>query len=244
MSYLNTLPLIYGLKREPVASLIDLGLDYPAKVARDLISGKADIGLVPAAVIPEIADARLVGDYGIAAFGRVASVALFSQVPLAEIEEVYLDYQSRTSVALATLLMKRHWNRSWKTLDAPRDFISRIQGPRAGVIIGDRALHALSRFPFHYDLGEAWTEHTGLPFVFAAWVSRRPLLQEFEEQFNQACAMGLEHLESIARSLDFPAYDLVRYFTQDIRYRLDDKEKEGLALFHEMLGANPSLPGN
>lgn len=236
VSYINTLPLLYGLEREPMASRITLSLDYPSRVAQDLMEGKADLGLVPAAVIPQIEGARMVGDYGIAARGRVASVALFSQVPLEDIESVYLDYQSRTSVALAGLLMQRHWKQSWALLPAPRDYISRIQGTQAGVIIGDRALEALDRFPYHYDLAEAWTAHTGgMPFVFAAWVARRPLPEEFVEAFNRACALGMNHLPEIARQVAFPHYDLNQYFRRDIHYFLDEEMRGGLAHFLSLI---------
>ncbi len=218
-----------------MASRIALSLDYPSRVARDLIEGKADLGLVPAAVIPQIEGARIIGDYGIAAKGRVASVALFSQVPLQEIQELYLDYQSRTSVALAGLLMKKFWKKSWTLRPAPEDYISRIQGPRAGVIIGDRALEALSQFPYHYDLGEAWEAYAGLPFVFAAWVSRRPLSTDFVEAFNRACALGMDHIPQIVREAAYPHYDLNQYFHRDIHYFLDEEKRKGLSHFLSLI---------
>ena len=101
VSYLNTKPMLYGIVRSEVMNQIELTEDYPSNVAQQLREGSIDVALLPVAVMPTIPGARIVSDYGIAADGDVASVSIFSQVPMEEIETVYLDYQSRTSVRLA-----------------------------------------------------------------------------------------------------------------------------------------------
>jgi chorismate dehydratase len=70
----------------------------------------------------------------------VASVCIFSEVPIHEIKEVLLDYQSRTSVRLARILLKEFWNVDPILTDAKEDFREHISGTTAGVVIGDRAL--------------------------------------------------------------------------------------------------------
>src|SRR5690606_16024241 len=114
--------------------------------------------------IPEIPGAEIISRYGIGADGPVASVAIYSQVPLEEVEQVYLDYQSRTSVKLAQLLIRDYWKLAPRWLAAPENYIGRITGNTAGVIIGDRALQNTPRFPYVYDLSEYWKKHTGMPF--------------------------------------------------------------------------------
>src|SRR5204862_4318743 len=107
--YLNTRPLIYGLERPPVSELIELKGDYPSKIADMLLTNEIDVGLVPVAVITQLPSCHIVGDHCIGAEGEIASVALFSEVPMDEIKKIYLDYQSRTSVALLKYLVKEYW---------------------------------------------------------------------------------------------------------------------------------------
>jgi chorismate dehydratase len=92
-----------------------------------------------------------------------------------EIKTVYLDYQSKTSIKLAQILLKNYWKREVLLLEAPDNFIDLIDGATAAVIIGDRALEKYESFPYKYDLAEAWVSYTGKPFVFAKWVSNKTL---------------------------------------------------------------------
>ena len=85
---------------------IDLKKDYPAQIAQALLEDRIDIGLVPVAVIPLLKDPYYISDFCIGAEQEVASVAIFSEVPLDKIEKVYLDHQSRTSIQLARLMME------------------------------------------------------------------------------------------------------------------------------------------
>lgn len=235
VSYLNTKPLLYGIDKAPLRNRIDLILEYPSMIARQLQEGTIDAGLVPVAAIPDIPDARIISDYGIAADGKVASVCLFSQQPLEQISSVYLDYQSRTSVKLAQILLKHYWKKEPEYLPAPPDYIERIKGNTAGVIIGDRALTETPRFGYVYDLSEYWKLFTGLPFIFAAWVSNKALPQDFITEFNKANAEGMDHLDEIIAANPFPAYDLNIYYRRNIHFELDELKKKGLELFLEYL---------
>src|SRR5688500_1631846 len=120
---------------------IELVEDYPAKIAEQLINDKIDVGLVPVAIIPKLKEYFIVSDYCIGADSEVASVCLFSEVRVEEIKEVYLDYQSRTSVNLAKILLREYWKLDVEFIDAKgEDFRNKIKGSTAGVVIGDRAL--------------------------------------------------------------------------------------------------------
>ena len=234
VNYLNTRPLIYGLEKPPVAERIELIGDYPSKIARMLISGEIDLGLIPVAVIPQLPEYHIVGDYCIGAEGEIASVALFSEVPMKEIEKVYLDYQSRTSVALLRFLMKEYWGIQPEIIEATgEDYREKITGTTAGLVIGDRALEQRKISTFIYDLGSEWKKITGLPFVFAAWVSTRQLPEEFIELFNAANAMGLEKIDEIVTANPFPLYDLKKYYTLHLSYHLDASKKKGMERFLE-----------
>jgi chorismate dehydratase len=235
VSYLNTKPLLYGIKRSSVLDEIELIEEYPAKVADMLLNDEIDIGLVPVAIIPKMKEHYIVSDYCIGAEGEVASVALFSDVPISEVQKVLLDYQSRTSVNLAKILMRDFWKVSPVIEDATENYISDIKGTTAGVVIGDRALQQRGRSAYTYDLASAWKKMTNLPFVFAAWVANKNLDKEFMNSFNQANALGLGMLDEVVKENPYEYYDLKTYYTQNISYELTSSKREGLNLFLKLL---------
>ncbi len=240
VSYLNTIPFIFGIKNSGLMNGIELIEDYPASIATRLLKDEIDIGLIPVAVIPELKESHIITDYCIGSEGDVASVALFSEVPLTEVRKVLLDYQSRTSVQLVRILLKEYWQLEVEFEQASLDYIHQIKGSTAGVIIGDRALQQRHISPYTYDLATAWKDHTGLPFVFAAWVANKPIDAEFIDAFNQANKYGIMHLDKVLATAYFEYYDLKTYYTQNIQYQLTDDMRAGLALFLEKINqSNP-----
>ena len=239
VSYLNTKPLLYGIKRHPIFKEIELVEDYPSKIAQMLINGEVDIGLIPVAATLKMKQWHIASDYCIGSDGAVASVCIFSEVPIEQVERVYLDYQSRTSVNLAKILLKEYWQKEVELIDATgEDFREEIKGTTAGVIIGDRALEQRLKSKYHYDLGEAWKLYTGLPFVFAAWISNKELPEAFITSFNEANASGLQHLNNVIAENPYSFFDLKTYYTGCISYVLDDEKKKGMKLFLNKIEMN------
>ena len=235
VNYLNTKPLLYGLQHQPIAEEIQLIQDYPAKIAKLLLSNKIDIGLVPVAIIPQMDDHFIISDYCIGANQTVASVAIFSRVPLSEVKTIILDYQSRTSVALTKILMKHYFKQPVHFVPADEDFIDQISNSTAAVVIGDRALQMLPKFEFVTDLAAAWIKYTNLPFVFAAWVANKKISDSCIADFNIANGFGLLNLEAVIAQNPCSYYDLHTYYTQNISYILDDSKRKGLKLFLQNL---------
>ncbi|HYC28686.1 MAG TPA: menaquinone biosynthesis protein [Chitinophagaceae bacterium] len=242
VNYLNTKPLLYGLQHSPIINDIVLVQDYPAAIAKQLQENTIDMGLVPVAVIPKLPSAKVVGNYCIGADGPVASVCLFSEVPITQVKTVLLDYQSRTSVELAKLLLREHWRLEPELVYTKSDYQADIQGTTAGLVIGDRALAQRTISPFIYDLGEAWKIHTGKPFVFAAWIANKELDAGFIEAFDEANALGLQNIENVLAEASHPSFSLEEYFTRYIQYKLDDAKREGMQLFLEKLAASAAHP--
>ena len=238
VSYLNTKPLIYGFERGEMKDKIELIIDYPANIAALLIQDKIDIGLVPVAIIPLLKVHHIVSDYGIACDGEVASVCLFSDVPLQEIEIILTDYQSRTSVALLKILLKEHWKISPALITGTADYENEIAGTTAGLVIGDRALVQRQKSKYIYDLGSAWKELTGLPFVFAAWVSNKELPEDFKARFNETNSIGLKNLDEVICKNPFADFDLKAYYTQNIKFTLKPDMLTGMQLFFSKLNRN------
>ena len=241
VSYLNTKPLIYGFEQGMMNDQVELRIDYPARIAALLQQDEIDVGLVPVAAIPHLKESHIITDYCIGAEGPVASVCLFSEVPLEKIEQVLLDYQSRTSVALARILIREYWNINPQLTAAREDFRDHIRGTTAGVVIGDRALEQRKVSPYVYDFGEAWKAYTGLPFVFAAWISNKPLDKDFIHAFSEANRYGLDRIDEVVAKNPYLVFDLKKYYTQHISYQLTQSKRAGLALFLEKLreGAHP-----
>ena len=237
VSYLNTRPLIYGLKMPAMASQIELIEETPARLSEMLKNDEIDLGLIPVVTIPELKESHLAGEYCIGTDGEAASVCLFSEVPLGEIKKVYLDYQSRTSVALLKWIMKEYWGIHPELVDAQdEDYRKEIKGTTAGLVIGDRAFEQRKLSTFFYDLGAEWKKITGMPFVFAAWISNKPLPAGFLQAFNKANAVGLDHIDEIVASNSFDLYDLKKYYTLHMNYRLDERKKNAMEHFLQIIG--------
>jgi chorismate dehydratase len=231
VSYLNTKPLIYGFEQGQLQDETELIFDYPANIAKQLIAQQVDIALVPVGVLAALPQYHIVSNYCIGCNGAVASVCLFSDVPLQDITTILLDYQSRTSVALLKILLAQHWKRTPTLLTATPGFESNISGTTAGLVIGDRAFAQRPQHKYIYDLGEAWQAMTGLPFVFAVWASIAKPDTEFLKKFNTATAYGLQHLQQIAIANATKHFDLLEYYTKYIDYNFDANKKKALELF-------------
>ena len=210
---------------------VELIFDYPAKVAAMLLNDEIDVGLIPVAVLPKLKEHYIISDYCIGASQPVASVCLFSEVPLDQITEILVDYQSRTSAALLKVLLKHYWKTDPVLIDTHNGYQQNIKGTTAGLVIGDRALQQRKNSAWIYDLAEAWQNMTGLPFVFAAWVANKKLPDSFKNAFNSATGSGLEHLDEIVDAVNFEAYDMHTYYTKNIDYRIDNKKIEAVRLF-------------
>ncbi len=231
VSYLNTKPLLYGILNSPIADQIDLQLDIPSVCAEKLNSGEADLGLIPVAAIPELESPEIVTDYCIGTNGSVKTVCIYGDCPIHEMETIYLDYHSRTSVELTKLLLKDYWKLNPKLIPAKPGFQKYIGRKTGGLIIGDRTIGMEEQYSFVYDLGDIWKDHTGLSFVFAAWVSNRPLPTDFVKSFNEAMRKGVEAIPQLIFILPQQDFDLESYFTHNISYDLDTKKRESLSIF-------------
>jgi len=235
VNYTNTLPFKWALKRSKLLQRIDLQEDIPSICAQKLKFGQVDLALVPVALLPELESSFIVSDYCIGANGKVDSVKLYSQVPLTELDTVVLDYQSKSSITLTKVLFKFFWKLPAKFVEARPGFESQIEGRQAAVVIGDRTFNLNGQFAYEYDLAEEWETFTGLPFVFAAWVSRVELDADFITAFNAVLKDGLDHLDQAVEE-DYAGGRLsksetLHYLKERISYPLDARKKEALQLF-------------
>lgn len=232
IDYLNVKPFLYGINRSRVIHDIELVETFPSKLAEMLLNGKVDMGIVPVAIIPEMEEFYIVSDYCIGCNGPVATVCLFSEVPLNRVERVLLDYQSKTSVLLAKILLRKYWQVNPVFEDVTgEEYRDRINNTTAGIVIGDRAFEQRKKSTYCYDLGEAWKDYSGLSFVFAAWVANKSLPEGFVHAFNEALAFGLMHTDEVVKEMDYKLFDLQQYYKYNVNYLLDEEKRKGLAAF-------------
>ena len=233
VSYLNSMPFVYGIQHAGLMENYELKLEVPAACGQRMINGEAEIGLIPVGVIPQIPHAKIITDYCIGATGPVRSVLLLSYVPMEKIETVKLDPESATSVRLVKVLARHFWKREWIWKDgkdsAPLDPLR-----EAIVMIGDKSIVAGVGYPFVYDLAEEWIRFTGFPFVFAAWITNRELDMEIISRLDRSLQFGVENrfraLEAF-RYTPVAGFDVVEYLNKNISFNLDEKKKRGMELF-------------
>ena len=155
-----------------------------------------------------------------------------------------MDYQSRTSVTLVRVLANESWKISPEWKNAGEGFENSISEEIAGVVIGDRTFTLNGKFPYEYDLAEEWKKLTGLPFVFACWVSTKKLTWDFSLRFAFAMELGLMNIFDVIRqeSAKYAPFNVENYLLKSLKLRLDDRAQQGLGMFLEKMKQLPALP--
>jgi len=246
VSYLNTKPLVYGLDAH--RDQFDVRFDVPAKCAELLHENKVDLGLIPAIEYLR-GDYAIVPDIAIASDGDVATVAVFTRKPMAQVETLALDLSSRTSVALTRILCAKRWGIAPKFTPAEPDLQAMLQKADAALVIGDPAFeidpakHQVTKV----DLGGEWKALTGLPFVYAMWVGRRGVISPAQVRLLQeARDRGVANLPAIARQVSGGNSSVEQralvYLRDNLRFGLGEAEQAGLRRFHELAAGISVVP--
>jgi chorismate dehydratase len=240
VSYLNTVPLVWGFLHSPerrLREVFDLRFALPSVCADQLRSGEADIGIVP---VIEMARQNLeyFRETGIACRGPVRTILLISKVPFREIRTLATDMGSRTSVMLSRVILAEKYGASPRTISRPPDLAAMLGEADAALIIGDAALLIdPATLPFEtLDLGAEWVAMTGLPMVFAVWSGRKEMMTgAYARAFVESCRYGMEHVDDMARQ-EAPIRGIseaaVReYLTRNVVFDLGEREHQGLELY-------------
>jgi chorismate dehydratase len=236
VSYLNTVPLVWGMLHGEQRGLYDLSLAVPAECADRLASGAADIGIVPAVELNR-QKLEIIRGTGIACHGPVRSILLISKVPFGEIRKLATDNTSRTSAALSRIILARQYGVEPEVRSETPHLASMLEHSDAALIIGDAALVLdPATLPFHVlDLGAEWNQMTGLPMVFAVWAVRAGVPTQDPAPFNASLSFGEEHIDDIAKEWGPKlaiSETLVRdYLTKNIVFTLGEREYAGLRTF-------------
>jgi chorismate dehydratase len=233
ISYLNSIPFIYGLKKSNLISKINLLYNFPANSAKSLINNEVDVALIPSAALKFLDNYSIITDFCIGAEKEVDSVCVYSNVDIKNVKEIILDYQSNTSVELLKIIIKDYWNISPKLVSSSKGYEQNIKGSTAALVIGDRAFALNGKYKYTYDLASIWNTMTDLPFVFACWVSTIQLSDIFEVDFNNALKIGVNNIDLAIKEegRSCVSDDPVDYLNNKISYNFDARKKESLKLF-------------
>jgi chorismate dehydratase len=266
IEFLNAAPLMAGLERD---ARFTLHHTLPSACADALRAGTADLGVIPAIELARAtelgADLAGLGGMGVASQdgegerAEVRSILLISRRPAEEARTVALDRASRTSAALAQILLRRRFGARCTAVVGDAEWRQGLERADAVLLIGDPALRVRVRGEasglYVHDLARVWREWTGLPFVFALWGVRRPVLAAHQawlpQRLAQALQAGWEDRGGLARAwaarLALPETEVLRYLEDNVAYHLTPTHIAGLRRFlalaaEDGLLASPALP--
>jgi chorismate dehydratase len=235
VAYLNTKPLVHQLG--DFAPWAEIVYDVPSRLADGLAAGTLDVALIPSIEYLRDPGYRIVSDACIGCRGPVLSVKLFFRPPPGETRTLALDEGSRTSVALARILLAERFDVHPRTVPLPIGASADDVAADAVLLIGDRAIRSpAGRWAEVWDLGEEWCRWAKLPFVFALWVARPGVeIEGIEEALRSARDAGVAHLDEIARAegaaVGLTSGECLAYLRDNLHFRLEERERQGLDLF-------------
>lgn len=249
VNYLNTKPLIHRFGEfAPEAELV---LDLPSRLADDLAAGRLDVALVPSVECFSHPGYSVLSDACIGCRGPVLSVKLFFRVPVAEVRTLALDEGSRTSAALARILLAERYGVRPQTLDLPIGSTLADTTADAVLLIGDRAMHSpAGEFAAVWDLGDQWWQWTELPFVFALWIARPGLpadeLARLDTALRGSRDAGVQALANIAAAeaapLGLTQPECLGYLKHNLHFFLGQREQQALERFRRLAARAGLIP--
>jgi chorismate dehydratase len=258
IAFLNVLPVYYALEAGIIAHNYELVRGTPAELNRRMAAGAleaASVSCVEYARRPE--RYLLLRDLSISSDGPVRSVLLLSRFPVEALQDrgILFSAQSHTSVLLLRLLLAEVYGVTRFTAASGQaaEELEAGRFPDAFLSIGDEALRlgGHPHYPYRLDLGQAWREHTGLPFVFGLWIALRGVGKDAAAEDPGALLRasrdyGKAHMDEILRAaaLSHPFMTTAEhadYFTC-LKYSLGEREQAGLKLFWSKLAEAGELP--
>jgi len=241
VSFLNARPLIEGLEDQPDPVV---KFDVPSRLLADLESGSVDISLCPVIDLQRShVPLEVVPVGGIGCDGPTLTVRIYSRVPLRDIKDVYIDTDSHTSIALMRVLLAELYHIKPRLIDyQARERVAEnriVTSPDTMLLIGDKVVTGApsdGEYPHQMDLGEAWKELTGLPFVFAVWMTRQgSSLGDLPALLDATRRTNSTRIEAIvakhAKRLGWPDDLAQQYLGHWLKYAIGTRELAAMRLF-------------
>jgi chorismate dehydratase len=240
VGYLNARPLVYGLEAHVQ---FELRYDIPSECARLLHAHETDLGLIPSIeYLRGPVPYQIVPGPAVTSRGPVASVAIYTRREPKDIRTIAMDTSSRTSVALVRVLCSKLYRITPVFEPLGPDLDAMLAQHDAALLIGDNALFQ-SAVVSHQssveviDLGQAWSDFTRRPFVYAFWAGKPGVLTAAHvKELQETRDRGVAEVETVAKEYlkDAPERQALgaRYLRDNIKYHFGDDERKGLELFY------------
>ena len=244
VSYLNALPLYRTIE---MSGQVKVRRIVPSRLAQMLENGECDAAIMPVVDFLRGTGSQIISDACIGTQveknGVVQSVLLFHRTPLDQVQSVAVDTSSHSSVALTRVLLGDAYGVTPPFIEHAPNLPEMLEKHDAALIIGDAALEAVRDYPevSVLDLGAAWTAHTGLPFVFAAWIARADLeettARELGALLNSARDAGEADIAAVVANKPFPASlsdaQIEDYLQNAVGFHLSPAHRQAIELFRE-----------
>lgn len=246
--FLNARPLLGGLEAGIAAPFAYRFSTAEPSACADLVTrGEAVAGLIPVAALAHLPEVGAMPRLGVACRQEVTSVLLVSKVAPPAVRTLAAHTASRSSVALARLLLAERWGAAPRLVPAAPPLESMLAGADAAVVIGDPALALRGRSGLlEIDLAAAWVEWTGLPFVFAVWGVRGEAPAGTDALFDASLEYSYAHWEELlagwAVTHDVGLERTREYLERTLTYRLGEAERAGMDEFLRRAAAAGILP--
>ncbi|MBU4272993.1 MAG: menaquinone biosynthesis protein [Planctomycetes bacterium] len=246
VTYLNARPLVEALGE--IDPTVEMVFDHPSRLADSLAAGRLDVAMIPSIEYARQPGYSIISDACIACDGPVRSVKLYGRTAVEDVCTLALDEGSRTSAALARILLKERFGVTPETRPLPIGASLEDSSADAALMIGNRGIAmADGDFEFVWDLGWEWSRWTGLPFVFALWIARPGVdLHGVGAALAQARDVGLGRLEEIARreapKVGLSERECLSYLRDNLKFHFGPRQRQGLERFFALAGRHGLAP--
>jgi len=243
VSFLNAKPLTYAIENDLINHEFTLIQTPPSELSKRLSNKDIDVGLIPVAELLKKKDYRVVPEISISSVGKVDSVIVLAKSDIKEIQTIAVDKRSQSSTALLRIVLETFYGIRPTYIAKDIDKVDMLDEVDGAMLIGDSGLrkcYDTENTYKIYDLGEIWTNETGLPFVYAVFaVNKNVILGDNLNALIESKKYGLgivekiAEIESIKLGIDYEI--CLKYLSERIKYGLGEEEIKGIIKYSELL---------
>ncbi len=243
--YVNALPLVWWFEHQGQESPVEVTYNVPSQLPQLLQKDQVEAILVSSIDAIQTPNRAIAQGICIGSYGKVESVKIFSKVPFENIKTIALDSSSMTSNTLAQIILAEQFNVKPITKIHSPNPNKMLEENDACVLIGDIGMSTEIPNTEVLDLGEAWTNLTGLPFVWALWTGHPNLSPILVDHLNQSYNQSKINnqfnpslIQQGCKQTGWSKQVVKDYLSNSIRFELDQAALDGFAKFKQLLATH------
>jgi chorismate dehydratase len=232
------MPLIYGLKKQPLPENIKTSTESLKKIAIKLREGEFELGLISTLEYALNKETwHIIPGISLTSIGKVKHVQLFFKKGLKDIQKIAVDEHASGEDVLLKIIMREKYEQSPEYVYMPANLDEMFDKAEAALIVGEKALSYYNAYPARLDLNEEWLDLTGLPFVYALWAGREITVSAQEVDLIQSSyTLGKNNLQQIAKHYAINQQEnwsfYFDYIANDLNFIFSEREEDGLLEFY------------